>query len=83
MELALGGPLGSGEIMTRFKLIPTRGRGSRYVRASEFDARAEAELMFAETEIPVLVVEHPEGGLIRRVCQIGQDAKPTQTKRAA
>lgn len=65
----------------RYRLIPTRGRGSRYVSASEVDARTEAELMFAETEIPVLLVESPEGGLVRRVGVIGEDPK-TKVRRA-
>ena len=57
----------------RYKLIPTRGRGSFYIESSSLHVSRLAEDHWLETGVPVLVVEAPEGGIVRRVGIVGQD----------
>lgn len=59
------------DLGSRHKLIPTRGRfHSRYVYGRE-TALAEAREQWEETGIPVKVVSHPKGELIKPVADVG------------
>jgi hypothetical protein len=57
--------------VTRYKLIPTRPPGhSYYIEGTETDAYSLAATGFAANGIPVLIVEAPEGGIVRQVCTV-------------
>lgn len=60
----------------RFKLIPTQGRkrAARFVYGHEAASQGAQE-WFDETGIPVMVVAHPPGGLVRAVATVGGSQK--------
>jgi hypothetical protein len=66
----------------RYRLIPTRGRSqSEYAwGGSEVHAYNAAEVAYARTKVPVLIVEAPEGGIVRQVGIVGQDAKKARRR---
>lgn len=60
----------------RHKLVPTRGRKlSRFVASLE-QAEEEAQEWFADTGIPVMIVEAPKDGPRRVVSIVGDHDRP-------
>jgi hypothetical protein len=62
-------------MIDRFKLIPTIGRGGRFVYGTVDDALILARAMHEARDCQVVVVSHPEGGLVRPVAVIGDPPK--------
>lgn len=60
----------------RYRLITARGRPhSFHIWGDQSEALLAAAERYTETQIPVLVCEAPEGGIVRQLCIVG-DTKP-------
>ena len=68
----------------RYRLVPTRGRRGTYAAPYVLADSDEEALYLAQRYLgdgPVLVCAAPEGGVVRQVGFVGDDAPTTRRKR--